>query len=313
MKKIPLVAVVGPTASGKTALGVKIAKHFNGEVVSADSMQIYKGMDIATAKPTKEEMEGVPHHLMDFLEPEKSFSLAEYVSLATEVIADIHKRGKLPILVGGTGLYINTLLDNITLGDSGGDEALREELLNEAKEKGNAYVLEKLREIDPESAKNLHENNIYRIVRAIEVFRLTGKKMSDWVKESRNAPSPYDFCIIGLNYKDRDNLYARVNKRVDIMMSEGLLDEAKKVLSGELKTSAQAIGYKELRPFIDGELPLEICIEKLKQGTRNYAKRQLTWFRKDERINWIYPDEEKNFEKVFEKSVKIIENSLDLC
>ncbi len=313
MKKIPLVAVVGPTASGKTALGVKIAKHFDGEVVSADSMQIYMGMDIATAKPSKEEMDGIPHHLMDFLEPDKSFSLAEYVNLATEVIADIHKRGKLPVLVGGTGLYINTLLDNITLGDSGGDDALREELLNIAKEKGNGYLLSELEKIDPDTAKNLHENNLLRIVRAIEVFKLTGKKMSEWVKMSRNAPSPYDFCIIGLNYKNRDNLYERVNRRVDIMMAEGLLEEAKKVLSGELKTSAQAIGYKELKPFINGDLPLEACVEKLKQSTRNYAKRQLTWFRRDERINWIYPDEEKNFEKVLEKSIKIIEKSLDLC
>ncbi len=312
MKKIPLVAVVGPTASGKTALGVAIAKHFNGEVVSADSMQIYKGMDIATAKPSKEEMDGIPHHLMDFLEPDKSFSLAEYVNLATKVISDIHKRGKLPVLVGGTGLYINTLLDNITLGDSGGDEALREELLDKAREKGNAYLLAELYKIDPETAGNLHENNLLRIVRAIEVFRLTGKKMSEWVKESRNNPSPYDFCIIGLNYKDRNNLYERVNRRVDIMMDEGLLDEAKKVLNGELKTSAQAIGYKELKPFINGDLPLGVCVEKLKQGTRNYAKRQLTWFRRDERINWVYPDEEENFEKVLEKSVKIIEKSLDL-
>jgi len=312
MKKIPLVAVVGPTASGKTALGVAIAKHFDGEVVSADSMQIYRGMDIATAKPEKEEMENIPHHLIDFLEPDKSFSLAEYVALATRTIEDIHNRGKLPVLVGGTGLYISTLLDNITLGDSGGDEALRTELLAEAQEKGNAHLLAELEKIDPDTAKNLHENNLLRIVRAIEVFRLTGKKMSEWVKESRNSPSPYDFCIIGLNYKDRQNLYDRVNKRVDIMMEKGLLEEAKKVLSGELKTSAQAIGYKELKPYINGDLPLEDCVEKLKQGTRNYAKRQLTWFRRDERINWVYPDEEKNFEKVLEKSVKIIANSLNL-
>lgn len=309
MKRIPLVVVVGPTASGKTALGVNIAKKLNGEVVSADSMQIYQNMDIATAKPTVEEMEGIPHHLIDFLKPDKDFSLAEYINLATEKIKDIHKRGKLPVLVGGTGLYINTLIDNITLGDSGKDDKLREELLSLAREKGNAYLLNELRKVDEESASTLHENNLLRIVRAIEVYRLTGKKMSDWVKESRNEQSPYNFCIIGLNYKDRDVLYDRINKRVDKMMADGLLEEARKVLETKLSTSAQAIGYKELKPFIEGEDSLENCIGRLKQSTRHYAKRQLTWFRRDERINWVYPDEEKNFEKVLEKSVKIIENS----
>ena len=309
MKRIPLVVVVGPTASGKTALGVNIAKKLNGEVVSADSMQIYQNMDIATAKPTVEEMKGIPHHLIDFLKPDKDFSLAEYINLATEKIKDIHKRGKLPVLVGGTGLYINTLIDNITLGDSGKDDKLREELLSLAREKGNAYLLNELRKVDEESASTLHENNLLRIVRAIEVYRLTGKKMSDWVKESRNEQSPYNFCIIGLNYKDRDVLYDRINKRVDKMMADGLLEEARKVLETKLSTSAQAIGYKELKPFIEGEDSLENCIGRLKQSTRHYAKRQLTWFRRDERINWVYPDEEKNFEKVLEKSVKIIENS----
>ena len=311
--KIPLVAVVGPTASGKTGLGVAIAKHYGGEVVSADSMQIYRAMDIATAKPTQEEMDGIPHHLIDFWDPQKPFSLAQYVELAGKAIADIHSRGKLPVLVGGTGLYINTLLDNITLGDSGGDEALRAELLREAEEKGNGYLLSLLRSMDPETAENLHENNLLRIVRAIEVCRLTGTTMSEWVKRSREQETPYDFCMIGLNYKDRQNLYDRINLRVDGMMEAGLLEEAKKVLDAPLQTSAQAIGYKELKPYLRGELPLETCVEKLKQSTRRYAKRQLTWFRRDDRIHWIYPDEEKTFAKIFEKSIKIIENSGILC
>lgn len=311
--KIPLVAVVGPTASGKTGLGVAIAKHYGGEVVSADSMQIYRTMDIATAKPTQEEMDGVPHHLIDFWDPQEPFSLAQYVELAGKAIADIHRRGKLPVLVGGTGLYINTLLDNITLGDSGGDEALRAELLREAEEKGNGYLLSLLRSIDPETAENLHENNLLRIVRAIEVCRLTGTTMSEWVKRSREQETPYDFCMIGLNYKDRQNLYDRINLRVDGMMEAGLLEEAKKVLDAPLQTSAQAIGYKELKPYLRGELPLETCVEKLKQSTRRYAKRQLTWFRRDGRIHWIYPDKEKTFTKIFEKSIKIIENSGILC
>ena len=276
-------------------------------------MQIYRTMDIATAKPTLEEMDGVPHHLVDFWEPAQPFSLAQYIELAKKVIADVHSRGKLPVLVGGTGLYINTLLDNITLGESGGDETLRSELLREAEEKGNTYLLEQLRVFDPETAENLHENNLMRIVRAIEVYRLTGTTMSEWVKRSRGQESPYRECIIGLNYKDRQNLYNRINLRVDKMMKAGLLEEAKTVLGTPLETSAQAIGYKELKPYLEGQLPLDVCVEKLKQSTRRYAKRQLTWFRRDGRIHWIYPDEEENFTKVFEKSIKIIENSGVLC
>lgn len=311
--KIPLVAVVGPTASGKTGLGIAIAKYYGGEVVSADSMQIYRTMDIATAKPTLEEMDGVPHHLIDFWDPDQPFSLAEYIELAKKAIDDIHSRGKLPVLVGGTGLYVNTLLDNITLGESGGDETLRSELLREAEEKGNGYLLAKLHSFDPETAENLHENNLLRIVRAIEVYQLTGTTMSEWVRRSRGQESPYRECIVGLNYKDRQNLYDRINLRVDEMMKAGLLEEAKAVLGAPLETSAQAIGYKELKPYLEGELPLEVCVEKLKQSTRRYAKRQLTWFRRDGRIHWIYPDEEENFTKVFEKSIKIIENSGILC
>ena len=307
--KIPLVAVVGPTASGKTGLGIAIAKYYGGEVVSADSMQIYRTMDIATAKPTLEEMDGVPHHLIDFWDPDQPFSLAEYIELAKKAIDDIHSRGKLPVLVGGTGLYVNTLLDNITLGESGGDETLRSELLREAEEKGNGYLLAKLHSFDPETAENLHENNLLRIVRAIEVYRLTGTTMSEWVRRSRGQESPYRECIVGLNYKDRQNLYDRINLRVDEMMKAGLLEEAKAVLGAPLETSAQAIGYKELKPYLEGELPLEVCVEKLKQSTRRYAKRQLTWFRRDGRIHWIYPDEEENFTKVFEKSIKIIDKS----
>ncbi len=311
--KIPLVAVVGPTASGKTALGVSIAKHYGGEVVSADSMQIYRTMDIATAKPTLEEMGGIPHHLIDFWEPQRPFSLAQYVELASKAIADIHSRGKLPVLVGGTGLYVNTLLDNIALGDSGGNEELRAKLLREAEEKGNGFLLDELRAVDPETAENLHENNLLRIIRAIEVYQLTGITMSQWVKQSRDRESPYRFCIIGLNFKDRQKLYDRINCRVDEMMQAGLLEEAKKVLNGPLQTAAQAIGYKELKPYLDGGLPLEVCVEKLKQSTRRYAKRQLTWFRRDSRIHWIYPDEEKIFANIFEKSIKIIEKSGILC
>lgn len=311
--KIPLVAVVGPTASGKTGLGVAIAKHYGGEVVSADSMQIYRTMDIATAKPTREEMNGVPHHLIDFWEPQNPFSLAEYIDLAGKAIADIHSRGKLAVLVGGTGLYVNTLLDHITLGDSGGDEALRTELLRQAEEKGNGFLLEELRRFDPEAADNLHENNLLRIVRAIEVYRLTGIPMSEWVRRSREQESPYRFCMIGLNYRNRQNLYDRINLRVDQMMEAGLLEEAQQVLSAPMQTAAQAIGCKELKPYLMGELPLNTCVEKLKQSTRRYAKRQLTWFRRDDRIHWIYPDEEKNFRKVFEKSLKMIENSGILC
>lgn len=309
MQKIPLIVVLGPTASGKTALAVELAKHFGCEVVSADSMQIYKNMQIATAKPTAEEMQGIRHHLMDFLEPDESFSVADYVALAKSVIEVIYSRNKLPLLCGGTGLYISSLINNLRFDESQPSYEIRSELSRLAEEKGGEYLLEMLSRFDPETASKLHPNNLPRIIRAIEVYRISGTTMSEAVINSRQE-GLYDLCIIGLNYSDRQLLYDRINLRVDKMMETGLLQEAGEVLSQDsLKTSIQAIGYKELRPYFKGERPLSECIEKLKQETRRYAKRQLTWFRRDDRINWIYPDIEGSFERVLQRAIEIINNS----
>lgn len=309
MTNQPLIVICGPTASGKTALSIALAKTIGCEVVSADSMQIYKGMTIATAKPTPEEMDGVPHHLIDFLEPSNSFSVADYVSLAHKAIEDIASRGMIPLVCGGTGLYINSLVDNITFDESCSSTTLRDELLELAKEKGNGYLLEMLRKFDPESAERFHENNLTRIIRAIEVYKTTGKTISQFNRESKDKGSPYDAVMIGINYCDRQKLYDRINLRVDMMMENGLLDEAKEVLSGDLKTSYQAIGYKELAPYFNGEAYLEDCIDKLKMESRRYAKRQLTWFRRDERINWIYADECSSFEEIVAKALEIVLSS----
>lgn len=309
MTKQPLIVICGPTASGKTALSIALAKTIGCEVVSADSMQIYKGMTIATAKPTPEEMDGVPHHLIDFLEPSNSFSVADYVSLAHKAIEDIGNRGMIPLVCGGTGLYINSLVDNITFDESCSSTTLRDELLELAKEKGNVYLLDMLRKFDPESAERFHENNLTRIIRAIEVYKTTGKTISQFNRESKDKGSPYDAVMIGINYCDRQKLYDRINLRVDMMMENGLLDEAKEILSGDLKTSYQAIGYKELAPYFKGEASLEDCVDKLKMESRRYAKRQLTWFRRDERINWIYADECSSFEEIVAKALEIVLSS----
>lgn len=307
MDKIFIVVVCGATASGKTRLSIDLAKRFNGEIVSADSMQIYKKLDIASAKPTEEEKDGIPHHLMDFLEPTEAFSVADYVPMAREIIADIHKRGKLPIICGGTGLYINSLVDNIEFDDTGSDPEFREEMKRLAAEHGNAYVLEKLREVDPECAEKLHENNLSRVIRALEVHHISGKTMSEVQAQSRLNPSPYEPCMLMIDYEDREELYERIDKRVDIMLENGLLEEAHEFFShDDYITSAQAIGYKELKPYFDGEAELSECVEKLKRETRHYAKRQLTWFKKDVRINRIFSSKSTNYEKILEIAEKIV-------
>lgn len=309
-KKIKVVAVVGPTASGKTALGIELAKALGGEVVSADSMQIYKGMDIATAKPATEEMQGIPHHLIDFLDRKNTFSVADYVELAGKTIRDIDSRGKLPIIVGGTGLYISSLLENIKFADIECDSQLRKSLEQEAAQNGNQQLFERLRAVDPETAAELHPNNLVRVIRALEVFQLTGKKLSDYKAESRLEETPYDSVIFGLAYSDRQMLYDRINRRVDIMVESGLVEEARAVYeSGKMKTAANAIGYKELIPYFDNLCSLNICIEKIKRETRRYAKRQLTWFRKNAKIHWILLDEFDNLEKILNFCKKYIAKS----
>lgn len=307
--KIPLIAVVGPTASGKTAAGVMLAKIYDGEVVSADSMQIYKGMSIASAKPTKEEMQGVPHHLIDFADNDVSFSVADYVALAKKTINGIVARGRTPVLVGGTGLYINSLIDNVRFESTCGASAVRDELYAYAETNGAHALWERLNKTDPQAAETIHENNIPRVVRALEVCITTGEKFS--VHKVRNAAeeSDYNSCIIGLDFHDRAVLYDRINKRVDEMLKNGLVAEAEQFLNNDdLHTANQAIGIKELRPYFSGEATLDDCIENIKMQTRRYAKRQLTWFRKRDDINWVYLDELNllNFNEEFIKILKTI-------
>lgn len=301
MKRIKIISVVGPTASGKTALSIEIAKKYNGEIISADSMQIYRGMDIATAKPTKEEMQGMVHHLIDNVNPEDEYSVAQYVKDARNTILDIDSRGKTPILVGGTGLYVNSLLDNVQFSESPVDEELRQKLNSLSTEE----LLPILYDVDSESYEKLSiEKNHKRIVRALEIYYQTGKPKSVVDKEAKSVPSPYDAIKIGLNANDRQFLYDRINTRVDLMIDMGLLDEAKKFLSKNLSsTSSKAIGYKEFIPYFNGESSLEECKNLLKMETRRYAKRQITWFKRDKEIHWFSIDlmnKDELINKVFE-------------
>ena len=294
--KIPIVVISGPTGTGKTSLAIELCKRLNGEVISADSMQIYKYMTIGTAKPTKEKMQGVPHHLVDFVMPGESYSVADFVSDATIAINDIVSRGKLPFLVGGTGFYINSLIDNIKFSEDKQDKILRSSLEEKARLEGNVSVWNILNGIDPETASSLHPNNLFRVIRAIEVFRTTGITMSQQQKLSRQEPSPYAPIMLALNYKDRELLYSRINNRVDKMLSQGLIEEIKSIIDlGFAGTASQAIGYKEFLPYINStsksQKLLDECIDKLKMETRRYAKRQLTWLRRDTRYTYIYKDQ----------------------
>ena len=308
-----VLAVVGPTASGKTWLGVELAKIYGGEVISADSMQIYKGMDIASAKPTEAEKQDIPHHLMGILDRDVSFSAADYVQLANEKIEEILSRGKLPIIVGGTGLYIDSLLENVKFSEGGSDEAYREELYASARENGNEALHARLAELDPEAAEGIHPNNLVRVVRALEVCHVTGRKFSDLKRESKMAESPYASLIIGLNFEDRQKLYDRIDLRVDEMVKAGLVEEARQLWQESgMKTAANAIGYKELIPYFEGEAELDDCIAKIKQETRHYAKRQLTWFRKNGRIEWLFLDKFNKKNEILEKCKKSIAKYMEM-
>lgn len=306
-----MIAVVGPTASGKTALSIDLALQFDGEIVSADSKQIYRHMTVGTAAPDEEEKRGVPHHLMQFLAPDALFSVAEYVDLAGKCIREINARGKLPVLTGGTGLYVSSLLDNITFFENKSDPALRKELEELAAEKGNDFVLDELRKVDPELAQTLHPNNLGRVIRGIEAYRLTGITMSEQQRLSRQNPSPYDCCVIGLNYRDRQKLYDRIDKRVHVMMEKGLLDEIRQLIAmGYSSTAAQAIGYKEFFDYLEGKGSLEEAIAKVQMESRRYAKRQLTWFRRDERVNWLYIDDYGDYNELKNAAVQLVKNRI---
>lgn len=305
MSKPLVVVIAGPTASGKTGLSVEVAKKLGGEIVSADSMQIYKSMDIATAKPTKEETAEIRHHLIDFVNPDESFSVARYKTLAYEAIDDILSRKKLPIVVGGTGLYIDALMRNTVFLDYPKSD-IREELEKRKEQEGIEALYHELQKTDPLAASKLHLNDSKRIVRALELYYASGKTISEQNEQSHEKESPYRFVLIVLNARDRQVLYDRINRRVDAMFQSGLIEEAKAFFSSEAsKTAKQAIGYKELKPYLDGAVSLDEAVEKLKMETRRYAKRQLTWFRNKENVNWLYIDE-TNEKTLLERCLDII-------
>ncbi len=290
-KKIPVVAIVGATASGKTALAVEICRRFNGEVVSADSMQIYKGMNIATAKPTSEEMCGIPHHMLDFLPVTEKYCVAQYVADASEKIFDIVSRGKMPVVAGGTGLYVDSLLNGTVFEDEPDGTDIREKLRLRRDKEGIEPLYRELEQIDPDTAHSLHMNNGGRVLRALEVYYITGEKPSVRRLRSRQTESPFNPLYISVEYKDRKKLYDRINRRVDTMLENGLIDEAREYFSLDgACTASAAIGYKELAPFFDGRATLDEAVESLKQATRRYAKRQLTWYRNKDFVHRIYAD-----------------------
>ena len=292
MKRV--LAVVGPTASGKSALAIELAKRLDGEIICCDSMQIYKQMNVGTAKPSDEEQKEVKHHLFDFADPMQSFSCADYIPLAEQVVEDILSRGKLPIFCGGTGLYLDRFLSGGEFEETEIDEAFRREMEAFALENGNEALHDKLREIDPISADEIHFNNVKRVIRALEIYKTSGRTKSELDRESKTVAPRYDSIQIGIRYEDRELLYGRINSRVDIMMEQGLLSETKELLDAGVfemnSTAAQAIGYKELIGYFNGEKTLETAIGELKMATRRYAKRQMTWFNSHGDVFWINAD-----------------------
>ncbi|EPR13395.1 tRNA (adenosine(37)-N6)-dimethylallyltransferase MiaA [Ruminiclostridium papyrosolvens] len=291
-----VIVIVGPTASGKTNLSIELAKRMNGEIISADSMQIYKYMDIGTAKPTKEEMQGIEHYLINEVLPSEDFNVVRFKELAERYIDNILKKGKQPIVAGGTGLYISSLINNINFSESESDWELRETLKKEAEELGPEYLHKKLQEVDPDSALNIHPNNIKRVIRALEVYYQTQKPISYHNEISRSIPPRYQFVLVGLNM-DRQVLYERINTRVDIMIKNGLVDEVKRLVDlgyADSIISMQGIGYKEILEYLRNNSTLEQAIENIKQGTRRYAKRQITWFKRINGIRWFNIDNSGN-------------------
>ena len=304
-----IIAVAGPTASGKSALALELCKRLDGELISLDSMQIYRGLEIGTAKPTKAEQAEVRHHMIDICEPTENFSAAEFAERAHKVIADVRSRGKRAVLCGGTGLYLDTVLGRLDFGEIESDEKLRGELIAFAEKNGAEALHERLRGIDPQAAEKIHKNNVRRVARAIEIYELTGKTKTEHDREAI-SDSPYESLIIGLDYDDREVLYSRINRRVDAMIEAGLEGEVRSLVSRGLlsaeSTAGQAIGYKEMLGYIAGDCSLGDAVEKIKLGTRRYAKRQLTWLRRNQDINWLYPDRLCDFQSLVGEAEKII-------
>ncbi len=301
-----VIIIIGPTASGKTKLSIELAKEVGGEIISADSMQVYRYMDIGTAKPTREEMDGIKHYMVDEVNPDEEFSVASFQESAYRYIEEIHKKNKVPIIAGGTGLYINSLVYNINFTETTSDWKLREELKKEAEEKGKEYLHKKLESIDPEAAGKLHVNDVKRVIRAIEVFEYTKKPISYHQEVSRLNPPKYRYLLIGLKM-DRERLYLRINDRVDRMLEEGLVDEVKRLTAlgyDKSTVSMQGLGYKEILSYLRGEITLEEAVYLIKRDTRHYAKRQITWFKRLQDVLWIDMDKETNTES----ALKIIKD-----
>lgn len=288
-QKHPVIAVVGPTASGKTALSIALAKRFGGEVISADSMQIYRGLDIGTAKVTAAEADGIPHHCVDIRSPEQPFSVAEFVALAEKLEMQITARGRLPVVCGGTGLYVQSFLSGMRFAEEKADPALRAALAEELAVRGAQAMYEELLRVDPAAAQATHPNNTVRVLRALEHYRSTGQTLTSQKADSLPAEQPYRSLIFGLDFADRAALYVRIDRRVEHMVQNGIVEEARMVYRHrqQYKTAVQAIGYKEFFPFFEGAAALEECVEELKKGSRHYAKRQLTWFRRMKEIVWL--------------------------
>lgn len=304
-----IVCVVGPTASGKTKMGVAIAKAFNGEVVSVDSMQIYRGMTIGTAAPTAEEMEGIPHHMIAVADPTESWSVARFVEAADACVQDILRRGKLPVLVGGTGLYLDALVRGNDFAAGSAGTAVREALQKRMEAEGAAVLLEELRTIDPDAAAKLHLKDEKRILRALEVWQETGKTITQHNLDTQTRPDKYRAAYIGLNFADRDDLRARIDLRVDMMVQQGLLEEVRDLLQSGIPrtaTALQAIGYKQFLAVEEGRATVEEAVEEVKLRSRQYAKRQLTWLRRNDKINWILWEKEPNFQKALQNATETL-------
>ena len=302
LSKSRVIAVGGPTASGKTALSVGLAKAFGGEIINADSMQIYKNLDVGTAKPSIEERQGVPHYLLDFLPPETPYSVADFTAAADPLIQEITARGKLPLVVGGTGLYITSLLNGMAFAPEKMDPAIRARLQERAEAEGGAALYAELQSIDPDYAAQVHPNNLPRVIRALELYAATGRRMSEERVNARPAEPPYRSLCLCLTCRDRAVLYDRIERRVNLMVENGVLAEAKQVYDHRdtYRTAAQAICYKEFFPYFEGTGSLDECTARLKQATRNYAKRQLTWFRRQNDAVWLYIDEENVLDRACE-------------
>jgi len=304
-----VLCVVGPTACGKTRLGVLLAHRYGGEVVSVDSMQIYRGMAIGTAAPTQEEREGVPHYMVGVADPAENWSAARFVQEADPYISDILSRGKLPVLVGGTGLYLDAVIAGRAFAPCSGDGAVRRELYRQLEREGIGPMLAQLRRVDPDAAARLHPADHKRILRALEVYRETGRTISQHNRESRKLPPKYDPVFIGLAFRDREDMKACIDRRVDAMMAAGLPGEVRALVEAGVPrtaTALQAIGYKELLPALDGERSLEEAAEEIKLHSRQYAKRQLTWLRRNPSIHWIYWEKERNFSSALQIATEIL-------